>query len=190
MANKISTDDKIINAFKKLLIQNGYAETTTRKVAEEAQVNEVTIFRHFKNKENILKEIINRFLKQIENLNSTFIPTGHLEKDLIHISKEYYKQINKNKTFLILGLQLLHRSPKLNGILSELPRKAQKLAIYDFKALQNAGEINSDVDINAESNNFLLINYGHFIFKGFYKIGINQDEFIEQNIKTFIRHLE
>lgn len=53
--NNKSTEDKIIFATLKLLDEKGLAGTTTCKIAEEACVSEVTIFRKFKNKENLFK---------------------------------------------------------------------------------------------------------------------------------------
>ena len=50
-----STEDKIIYATIKLLDENGLTDTTTRKIASESGFSEVTIFRKFKNKENLFK---------------------------------------------------------------------------------------------------------------------------------------
>ena len=50
------SDDKILDATIKVLAQEGYHGATTKKIAEEAGVNEVTIFRKFKNKENLIRE--------------------------------------------------------------------------------------------------------------------------------------
>ena len=50
------SDDKILDATIKVLAQEGYHGATTKKIAEEAGVNEVTIFRRFKNKENLTRE--------------------------------------------------------------------------------------------------------------------------------------
>lgn len=58
------TEQKILDAALSVLVRSGYEGTTTRKIAEAAGVNEVTLFRKFQSKENILKEVI------IRNLNS------------------------------------------------------------------------------------------------------------------------
>ena len=48
------TDEKIIMATFGILQKEGFAKTTTKKIAAEAGVNEVTIFRKFKNKQNLV----------------------------------------------------------------------------------------------------------------------------------------
>lgn len=50
-----STENKIIYATIKLLDKNGLTGTTKYKTASKYGVSEVTIFRKFKNKENIFK---------------------------------------------------------------------------------------------------------------------------------------
>ena len=45
-----STEEKIINATFDILQKEGFEKTTTKKIAREAGVNEVTIFRKFENK--------------------------------------------------------------------------------------------------------------------------------------------
>lgn len=50
-----STDEKIIRATYGILQKEGVVKATTKKIAAEAGVNEVTIFRKFKNKKNLIE---------------------------------------------------------------------------------------------------------------------------------------
>lgn len=52
---KENTDEKIIRATFKLLQKDGIGKATTKKIAKEAGVNEVTIFRNFENKKNLIE---------------------------------------------------------------------------------------------------------------------------------------
>ena len=65
-----STEEKIINATFDILQKEGFEKTTTKRIAREAGVNEVTIFRKFENKKNLInitKEYyFKKFLKKIE----------------------------------------------------------------------------------------------------------------------------
>jgi AcrR family transcriptional regulator len=51
------TAQDILNAAAELFGERGYKGTTTRAIAERAGVNEVTIFRRFKNKQGILNAL-------------------------------------------------------------------------------------------------------------------------------------
>lgn len=50
--------EKIVQAALELFALEGYAATSTRKVAEKAGVSEGLIFRHFKNKDGLLAAIL------------------------------------------------------------------------------------------------------------------------------------
>ncbi|WP_407422547.1 TetR/AcrR family transcriptional regulator [Methanobrevibacter sp.] len=68
-----STDEKIIKATFRILQKEGFAKATTKKIAAEAGVNEVTIFRNFQNKKNLV-EITKDYYLQIflEKLEEIF----------------------------------------------------------------------------------------------------------------------
>ena len=66
------TDEKIIKATFEILQREGFAKATTKKIAAEAGVNKVTIFRNFQNKNNLVeitKEYyLQRYLEKMEEI--------------------------------------------------------------------------------------------------------------------------
>ena len=64
MSEFSSTDKKIIEATFGILQSEGFAKATTKRIAAEAGVNEVTIFRNFKNKKNLV-EVTKEYYLQI-----------------------------------------------------------------------------------------------------------------------------
>ena len=67
------TKQKILDAALKLFAKNGYRGTTTRAIAIEAGLNELTLFRRFGTKENLFDEVM---AQNHEQLQKTFIPIG------------------------------------------------------------------------------------------------------------------
>lgn len=57
----VTTRDKIIKAAFELISTKGYQGATTREIARLAGVAEVTIFRHFTNKETLFAEVLQSF---------------------------------------------------------------------------------------------------------------------------------
>lgn len=55
---RTSTRQRLIQVAVDLFITQGVAETTTRQIAEQAGVNEVTLFRHFGNKHGLLLAVM------------------------------------------------------------------------------------------------------------------------------------
>lgn len=67
------TDEKIIRATFKIVQKEGIQKATTKKIAAEAGVNEVTIFRNFENKRNLIETTKEFYLAAlIEKLSETF----------------------------------------------------------------------------------------------------------------------
>ena len=64
MSEFSSTDEKIIKATFSILQKEGFAKATTKKIAAEAGVNEVTIFRNFQHKNNLV-EVTKEYYLQI-----------------------------------------------------------------------------------------------------------------------------
>ncbi|MBD1860178.1 MULTISPECIES: TetR family transcriptional regulator [Trichocoleus] len=57
-AQRSLTRQRLINAAIELFTAQGVTETTTRQIAELAEVNEVTLFRHFGNKHGLLLAVL------------------------------------------------------------------------------------------------------------------------------------
>lgn len=67
-----TTEEKIINATFRILQKEGVKKATTKKIAAEAGVNEITIFRKFRNKKNLIETVkehhMQIFLDKIEKI--------------------------------------------------------------------------------------------------------------------------
>src|SRR5438093_108757 len=56
----MSVRDRLIDAAARLYAEAGYRGATTRRIAVEAAVNEITLFRHFGSKDALIREAISR----------------------------------------------------------------------------------------------------------------------------------
>ena len=61
VSRPVNTSDRILRAFLDLAGERGLAAATTKGVAEAAGVNEVTIFRHFRDKDTMALRAVERF---------------------------------------------------------------------------------------------------------------------------------
>jgi AcrR family transcriptional regulator len=66
LMDRNETENRIIEAATRLFARDGYREITTKRLAAEAGVNEITLFRRFKSKENILKAVFDLNMEKIE----------------------------------------------------------------------------------------------------------------------------
>ena len=57
---EVSIREKMLEAAMRVFAESGFRGATTRRIAEEAGVNEVTLFRHFKSKNALIREAARR----------------------------------------------------------------------------------------------------------------------------------
>ena len=68
-----NTEEKIITATFNIIQKEGVQKATTKKIAAEAGVNEVTIFRKFENKKNLIESTKDYYMtKLLSRLEETF----------------------------------------------------------------------------------------------------------------------
>src|SRR4030066_1129774 len=79
------TSQKLLAATLKMISLKGYLGATTKEIAGEAGVTEVTLFRHFGSKERLFEEMLKRhsFLPELKELlpeleNNSFVYTDGL----------------------------------------------------------------------------------------------------------------
>lgn len=63
MPHENGTKEKIYAAALRLFAENGFGETSVRQIAAEAKVNQASIYWAYKNKKEILDEIVSSFLR-------------------------------------------------------------------------------------------------------------------------------
>jgi AcrR family transcriptional regulator len=92
-----TTERRILQAATKLFSEYGYSNVSTKSIAETAGVNELTIFRHFKTKSNLLQSVIRHFSYEgniIQKIQSEI--TGDLYEDIRIFTRVYYKFLENN----------------------------------------------------------------------------------------------
>jgi AcrR family transcriptional regulator len=56
--------ESLLRAALKVFAETGTRGATTRRIAQEAQVNEVTLFRHFKSKDDLIRSALELFARE------------------------------------------------------------------------------------------------------------------------------
>ena len=183
---------RIIQEFLKLLRIHGYKGTTTRLLAEAAQVNEVTIFRHFGNKKNILTEAVKE-LSYTPNLQKIVHEDiiWDLNTDLYLISKRYLDFLESIEDLVLISIREAEEFPEINQQVAEIPAEMGKLLGDYLLEMQKKRLIRSDIDTQAQAMNFILINFGYFLSNS--RFGndhlSSKEQYLTQSILLFSRGL-
>lgn len=186
-----STRDKIIEAAVELINEKGYKGATTREIAKRAEVNEVTLFRHFGSKKGIVEAVIDKYsyMDLLQDRIAKQI-TWDLEKDLKMFVREAQILLNHKKTLILLTLKEAGEFPELDELVTFIPQIYKEILVDYFEKMIQTGKMrNSDISVIAE--NFIFINFGYFLMKT--RINpveeMSIEDFVERNINIFIQSL-
>ncbi|MGB7444667.1 MAG: TetR family transcriptional regulator [Coleofasciculaceae cyanobacterium] len=98
MSPRSSTRQRLINAALELFTSQGVTETTTRQIAELAEVSEVTLFRQFGNKQGLLLAVIEDsavFTHLGESLRKQANQTSNLEQALKNYGRDRLQSLEQ-----------------------------------------------------------------------------------------------
>lgn len=187
-----TTREKIIDATLHLIQEKGYKAATTKLIAEEAGVREITIFRHFGSKMGIMDEAFTHLL--ITPISEHFFeikPTWELEKDLIQFVNRYNQILNKNKDFILISFKELGTFPKLDQLITSIPREIKERLIDYFTEMHRQGKI-IDTNFEAVVLNLLWLLFGSFLSRTRFAdqiTSLSDEEFYRHTILLFTRGL-
>ena len=188
-----STKERIIQAAIDLFHERGYQAATTKAISERAGINEVTLFRHFGNKEGLMKAVIDTFSipEHLLNRIDTHLK-GDLEHDLPFLVRQYHEIVEQKEQVILISLKEAGTFPELDELIAHIPTVYKERLKTYFKQMVANGKIRQE-DPETLATSFMYINFGYFFLKNRIdasKGPIPLDSFIENNIALFIRSIQ
>lgn len=136
--------EKILEAASRIYSECGFRGTTTRRVAQEAGVNEVTLFRHFGSKEVLIREAVQAGWGRVEIARLPDVPVDPAV-ELTHWAEGYFEVHVHCAPFIRTRLGEFQANPQIlppSG--SPGARAAAEVARYLEKS-QQRGLVRADV---------------------------------------------
>jgi len=152
------TEEQILSAAAELFGERGYKGTTTRAIAERAGVNEVTLFRRFKNKQGVLLGLGAMWGKQMAGFAVEEVPApSDTEATLRSLARLEVKQASE---FGAAAMRLAFDArsiPEVAAVMGEGPgSNLEGLAEY-LAERQAAGDIRRDIDARVLAEGFFAL---------------------------------
>ncbi len=116
---KIVKDEDIYRAAMQVVIERGYDGATTKQIAEAAGVSEVTLFRKYGNKGELIKQAITAQASDID-FETAAVHTGDVTADLLRVVTLYQDTADTSGQFFYTILSEIPRHPELKDLF-ELP---------------------------------------------------------------------
>ncbi|WP_310488277.1 TetR family transcriptional regulator [Chamaesiphon sp. VAR_69_metabat_338] len=164
---------KIIQAAIELFASQGVSETTTKQIAELAQVNEVTLFRQFGNKHGLLLAVIEDadvFAQLGQNLATELPPASNLADMLRAYANTCLQALEQTPAVIrsLVGESGQYSTENRQGLGRSFDRANRRVAKY---LKTNIGESQSDSQLPIEQLTSLL----HTVLFGYATIELTSE---------------
>lgn len=189
---KQGSADKLLRAAIDLISEKGYHGVTTEEIASSADLSEKTLFRHFGSKQKLLESALERF-QYAEEMRVLFNEqiVWELEVDLLAISKKYHDIMNRDRKLILIALKDEVHIPGFKERRLQHPRQLLTFLTDYFVTMSEKGKI-ACTNPTMQALTFMMAQYGAFINDleaGNNYPGIRLDQFIQENVKIFVRSL-
>lgn len=144
-----NSTNKIIDAAYPLFMEYGYKKTTTSDIAKAAGINESTLFRNFKSKENLFQKSIDYYAEKAIEVDFNILNyTGDLSTDIKRmVQSMYFVSLELIPLFRLLIKQSLVPEEILHAIDDDII-KQKNLFIHYINGMISRNlikELNSEV---------------------------------------------
>ena len=183
------TRQRIIKAAIKMASVHGYLGATTKAIANEAGVNEVTIFRLFGTKDKLFSESIEQYggPAVAPMMEAQF--SGDLRQDLITAATMFYSLLKERKELLKLAICESASIPAVAENLARNPRVFRKTMARYLQTHIDRGTVkleNSEAMAQAFLGMFLTYLISQFVFFETIEPEITDTEMISIFVDIFI----
>ena len=188
-----STKARLIEAALDLFAERGVTETTTKAVAERAQVNEVTLFRNFGNKYRLLLAVIQDsavFAKLVHALVEKANEKENVAEFLREYAQESLRTLNKAPDLVrsIVGEAGNYPAENRMALGKGLDEANRYVAAYLEQAIARE-KIKSDFTPEQIVNLFNFLLVGYFVVESStegYTYWEDRDNFLDSIISLFL----
>jgi AcrR family transcriptional regulator len=144
-----SIDDQklreILIAAKELFWKYGFKRVTIEEVCREANVSKMTFYKHFKNKMELIKYLLNFIydtsLKKYREIMDSDIPFPDKVKKTLDLKMEQSQNISNE----FMDDYIRHADPEMLEFLNQIKTKNLSMIFNDYTEAQKNGDIRSDI---------------------------------------------
>lgn len=155
--------ERLIAAAIKVFARDGLYRATTRVIAEEAGVNEVTLFRHFQNKDGLLATVITQMIQDHtqEGLDDETQWTCNFKRSVQRFGEGLYAQLVRDEAFIRTMVGEAQRHPEYSrSIIMEAVKPKRARFISNLEAARKAGQVRRGIDLGIAADTFTGMLFG------------------------------
>lgn len=189
-----SARQRLIQAALELFTAQGVSGTTTRQIAEKAEVNEVTLFRHFGNKHGLLLAVLEESAA-FKNLGESLVlranPPGNVYQALKDYASDSLHAIEQVPEFVrsVVGEADQYPTENRRALGRGLTEANRYVAEY-LATLIERGHLNTYLPAEklASLLNGMLLGYAVIEFTSeFHELWEDRDDFLDNLVQLFLQ---
>ena len=153
----ISTEQRILDAAWRVFGRDGISGATTREIARVARVNEVTLFRHFRNKNELLRQMVICSGKRYEQVfaGASLSSAKDLGQTVRSYAEAYSRKLYENEDMIRTFIGELKRHLKLwRRVFVESNKTSRQKFIDYLDAAKKARLVRRDLDAPTAADAF------------------------------------
>ena len=171
----------------------GVVGATTREISRIAGVNEVTLFRHFQNKEQLLAAVVEQATAlQIESLSNQYEWTKDLQRDLEHYAQIYNQMLEEHEALIRTFIGEAQRNPEnARQLLSNsIQPLRQKLVNYLEEAVSRQ-EVRPEINLTMAVDIFTGMLLAGMLRRTAISssLGYSRDDYLTNCVQLFVRSI-
>lgn len=179
------TRQRILKAAAGVFAEKGYARATTRALAASAGVNEVTLFRHFGNKQNLFAAVMEQFGGPAVTTALEAHLTGDCNQDLRTVGTHLLNLLLERGDALRLMLCEASHFPEVQAVMVQNPRLIRRmLASYISRQIEQ-GQLRP-LHPEATAQAFAGMLFAYAIARGMLDDSIEPELTTEELVAQFV----
>jgi AcrR family transcriptional regulator len=159
-----NTKEQLLKATLKLISEKGYLGATTREIALEAGVTELTLFRHFGSKEHLFEELLKSytFLPMLKELLPEMEGLS-CEEGLTLIASRFLLSLKERKSMVkIMYSEITSYPEKIKEVYNKYIDEMRRTLARYFESQQNSGVLRKNMSPEMAARVFLWILVSYF----------------------------
>jgi AcrR family transcriptional regulator len=187
------TRERLLAAAIRVFGQNGVSGATTREIARVAKVNEVTLFRYFKSKDELLRHVVVQASKRFEDIfaEAPFETPHDLRRTVRTFALTYVRILRDNEDFARTFFGELNRHLKLCRNLFVESSKAKRQKFIDYlKAAQKRGLVRRNIDISTAADALTGMLFAGVMRRPLTRSLYSNERYVKTCLDVFLKGIE
>ena len=144
--------EQLLEAAVKVFADAGFRGATTRRIAQQAGVNEVTLFRQFGSKEGLITEAVLRAMERLRDETSLPVVPVDPTAELLDWTTRHYDFVLRHHRLIKAAMADVQSHPDMACIGDRVGASTKLRLQHYLDALRAAGLCNPDLDTALATN--------------------------------------